>query len=171
MFHLQLHRSALGLRGFALMLVVLVATIAGAQQIQGIQIPVKKDHVTYIPDEQNLVAGRATVLTLHFTVQTGYHINSHTPHDASLIPTKIALVDGDGFTVQTVDFPKGKEYSFAFSPEEKLDVYTGDFALTVHLTAKPGSHTMKAALHYQACDSASCYPPRNLPIEVSFTAK
>jgi hypothetical protein len=30
---------------------------------------------------------------------------------------------------------------------------------------------LDGSLRYQACDSAACYPPKTLPIQVVFTAK
>lgn len=153
------------------LLATLFAPLLTAQQIQGVQLPHKKDHVDFLPETQTIPALKPATLTLHFVVQNGFHINSHTPRGESLIPTKIAIEDSVGFNVKSVDFPRGTEYSFSFSPKEKLDVYTGDLVLTVHLTAKPGAHTLKGAFHYQACDSASCFPPRTLPVEASFTAK
>jgi hypothetical protein len=39
------------------------------------------------------------------------------------------------------------------------------------VVATAGEHTIEGALHYQACDTAACYPPKNLPVQVAFTAK
>ncbi|MBS1814728.1 MAG: protein-disulfide reductase DsbD N-terminal domain-containing protein [Acidobacteria bacterium] len=142
---------------------------------QQIQLPKgilkKKPHVTFLADDQTVTAGRATTLALHFTIEPGFHINSHTPRALTLIPTKLAVQDDNTFTVKSVDFPRGHDYAFAASPNDKLDVYTGDFVLTAHLTAKRGPHTLKGLLHYQACDTASCYPPSTLPVELHFTAR
>jgi hypothetical protein len=68
-------------------------------------------------------------------------------------------------------YPAGKPYSFSFDPKEKVDVYAGDFTIKLPVVATPGDHTMDGALKYQACDNASCYPPRTLPVKVMFTAK
>ena len=88
-----------------------------------------------------------------------------------LIPTKIVVEDMPAGNVSDVEFPAGMPYSFSFEPNTKLDVYTGDFTLTAHLTSKPGQGTVKAALHYQACDAAACYPPKLLAVEQPFTAR
>jgi hypothetical protein len=37
--------------------------------------------------------------------------------------------------------------------------------------ATPGDHAIAATLRYQACDNASCYPPRSIPVNIVFTAK
>lgn len=130
-----------------------------------------RGHVQFAAEPQTIAAGKPTTLQLRFHVDPGFHINSHTPKSEMLIPTKIAVEDAPDMSVTGVDFPQGTLYSFSFEPKEKLDVYTGDVTLTVHLTAKPGAHTLKGALRYQACDSTACYPPKMLLVEQPFTAK
>jgi hypothetical protein len=71
----------------------------------------------------------------------------------------------------TVEFPAGTSYSLAADPSEKLDVYTGAFTVKLPVVAEPGEHTVDGTLRYQACDKAACYPPKNLPVRVVFTAK
>lgn len=150
-----------------------VARRAGAQAIDLSQParPAAKGHVNFAAEPQSIAANKPAVIALHFHVDPGFHINSHTPKSEMLIPTKLAVVDGDGVTVKDVDFPAGQPYSFSFEPKTKLDVYTGDVVLTAHVIAQPGTRSLKAALRYQACDSAACYPPKTLPVEQPFTAR
>lgn len=131
----------------------------------------KGGHVDFIADSQTVAANKPSTLALHFRVDPGFHINSHTPKSDMLIPTKLLVEDLNGATVTNVDFPAGTPYSFAFEPNTKLDVYTGDVSLTAHVQAKPGTYALKAALHYQACDQAACYPPKTLALEQPFTAR
>jgi DsbC/DsbD-like thiol-disulfide interchange protein len=147
----------------------IVRSDAGAQGMSA-NMP-KGGHVTFIADGQSIAAGRPATVALHFRVDPGFHINSHTPKSDMLIPTKILVEDMNGAEVSDVSFPVGTPYSFAFEPNTKLDVYTGEVTLTAHIKAKPGSYTLKAALHYQACDQAACYPPKTLPVEQPFFAK
>jgi DsbC/DsbD-like thiol-disulfide interchange protein len=130
-----------------------------------------KGHVDFVAEAQTVVANKPAVVKLRFRVDPGFHINSHAPKSDMLIPTKLLVEEGDGVTVSDVDFPAGTPYSFAFEPKQKLDVYTGEVTLTAHVKIAPGSHTMKGALHYQACDQAACYPPKTLPIEQPVSAK
>ncbi len=149
-----------------------ISAIRTSADAQSMSTPAPKGgHVTFIADGQSVAAGRPATLALHFRVDPGFHINSHTPKSDMLIPTKILVEDLNGAEVSDVSFPAGSPYSFAFEPNTKLDVYTGDVTLTAHVKAKPGTYTLKAALHYQACDQAACYPPKTLPIEQPFTAK
>lgn len=123
------------------------------------------------PEQWNLTARAPQTLELRFRVQDGYHINSHTPHEKSFIPTQLMLVDGDGVTVSSVDFPLGTDTSFSFAPKEKLSVYTGEVVLKAHLRVAAGSHLLQGALRYQACDANACMPPRKIPVAVSLLAK
>ena len=132
----------------------------------------EKSNVTFLfPEQVNIPAGRSTAVDLHFRVAPGLHINSHTPREKSFIPTNLAVVERNGLKVSSVDFPPGTDYSFAFSPNEKLSVYTSEFTLKAHITAQPGEHMLEGALRYQACDSNSCFPPKTIPVAVDVIAK
>lgn len=150
---------------------ILPLDTADAQTVNDGSTTKGKGHVNFIADAQSITANKPAAVALHFRVDPGFHINSHTPKSDMLIPTKILVEDMSGAEVSDVSFPAGTPYSFAFEPKTKLDVYTGDVTLTARLQAKPGTYTLKAALHYQACDQAACYPPKTLPVEQFFTAK
>jgi hypothetical protein len=144
-----------------------------AQSINaGASSPPKKGHVDFIADGQSVAANQPATVRLHFRVDPGFHINSHTPKSDVLIPTKLTVaMVGDDPEVTAVDFPVGEPFAFAFEPKQKLDVYQGDVVLTAHLKAKPGAHSIKAELYYQACDQAACYPPKKLSFEQPYTAR
>ena len=134
--------------------------------------PVKtKTYVTYDAEPQVVTAGKRAVLEMRFRVAGGYHVNSHTPKSELLIPTKLALQPAAGVKTEAAEYPAGTEFSFSFSPKDKLDVYAGDFTVKLPVIANAGSHEVDGTLRYQACDHAACYPPRNLPVQVIFTAK
>ena len=151
---------------------ILLATLASAQQ-GTLPAPAAKvkQYVTYVADEQNLAAGRKSVLTLQFRVVDGYHVNSHTPKSELLIPTNLTLQPDAGVKAAAAEYPAGTAYSFSFEPGEKLDVYTGSFTVKIPVVAQAGQHTIAGTLHYQACDNAACYPPKSLPVQLAVTAK
>ncbi len=130
-----------------------------------------KQTVVYTAEAQNIPAGKQSMVELHFKVLDGYHVNSHTPKSEFLIPTVLEPKAVSGVATGTAVYPPGREFSFAFSPEEKLDVYTGEFAVKLPITALAGEHTVAGSLRYQACDKAACYPPKTLPVEIPVTAK
>jgi Thiol:disulfide interchange protein DsbD, N-terminal len=123
------------------------------------------------PEQTEIAARKPQVVELHFKIQDGFHINSHTPHEKTLIPTQLMVVDGDGVNVTGVDFPPGTDTSFAFAPNQKVSVYTGSVTLRAHMTVAPGGHLLQGALRYQACDANACMPPRKIPVAVSLLAK
>jgi hypothetical protein len=130
-----------------------------------------KAYVTFVADSQTVPVGRRGVLELRFHVMTGFHVNSHTPKSPLLIPTVLTLQPADGVKADALEYPAGKVYSFSFDPGDKLDVYAGDFTVKLPVVAGAGAHTVEGTLKYQACDNASCYPPKTMPVKVEFTAR
>jgi hypothetical protein len=68
-----------------------------------------------------------------------------------------------------ITYPEGREMAFAFSPDDKLSVYSGTFLLDVVVrplaSVLPAKYAVHGQLKYQACDNAACYPPRQLPVD------
>lgn len=130
-----------------------------------------KSYVLFAAEPQAVAASKQAMLELRFQVVQGFHINSHTPKSKFLIPTTLSLQPATGVKPGLPVFPAGQLYSFAFDPTNKVDVYAGSFTVKLPVVATAGEHTIDATLKYQACDNASCYPPKTLPVKVLFTAK
>ncbi|MGA7351923.1 MAG: protein-disulfide reductase DsbD domain-containing protein [Acidobacteriaceae bacterium] len=128
--------------------------------------PTQLVHFLY-PQQVTLPAGKAATIELHFRINEGLHINSHEPRQKSLIRTELKEAEPAGVTIASVDFPDGVDYAFPADPTQKLSVYSGEFVLKMHLTAQRGTHLLDGELRYQACDTNTCFPPRNLPVAVS----
>jgi DsbC/DsbD-like thiol-disulfide interchange protein len=162
-------------RSLAVIVLATIASAGVAQQqpgdLSGAGAARAKSYVVYAAEPQSVPAGKKTVLELRFRVNEGFHVNSHTPKSELLIPTKLTFEPAAGVKAGEVEYPAGSEYSFASSPGEKLDVYTGTFSLKLPVQAAAGEHTVAGVLRYQACDHAACYPPKSLPVSVLFTAK
>src|SRR5437879_7063103 len=111
-----------------------------------------------------------TPVSVNFRVPKGYHINSNAPKSEFLIPTALKMDLPTDIALGKIDYPAGQDLTFPFSPDEKLNVYTGDFtiAVTVHplRSVVPGKYVMHGVLRYQACDNAACYPPKTLPVNL-----
>lgn len=152
---------------------LLTSAMATGQIVVPVQnnTPKATNTVVYDAEQQVIPAGKRSTVELHFKVLDGYHVNSHTPKSEFLIPTVLKAQPAGGVALGTPVYSAGHEFSFAFSPSDKLDVYSGDFVIKLPVTASAGSHLMDASLHYQACDHAACYPPKTLPIQIPFTAK
>ena len=114
-----------------------------------------------------------TMVDLNFRVASGFHINSNTPKSEFLIPTNLKMDLPTDIILGGIKYPAGQDLSFPFSPDEALNVYTGDFTIAVNVhplhSVVPGKYVMHGVLRYQACDNAQCFPPKTLP--VSFDVK
>ena len=109
-----------------------------------------------------------TIVQLNFRVASGFHINSNAPKDEFLIPTALKMDPPTDIVLGKIEYPEGKDLTFPFSPDQKLNVYSGDFTInvTVHPLSSvvPGKYVMHGLLRYQACDNAQCFPPKTLPV-------
>src|SRR5579862_2310179 len=158
---LQAHNSKL------IGLVIVLVTAASAQSV-------KPPSVSFAPVPL-VTAQRAkeTMVDLDFRVGSGFHINSNTPKSEFLIPTNLKMDLPTDIILGKIGYPPGKDLSFPFSPDEKLNVYSGDFTIAVAVhplhAVVPGKYVMHGVLRYQACDNAQCFPPKTLP--VSFDVK
>lgn len=118
-----------------------------------------------------------TKVSLNFRVVSGFHINSNTPNDEFLIPTALKMDLPTDIVLGRIEYPQGQDVSFPFSPDTKLNVYSGDFTISVMVhplsSVVPGKYRMHGVLRYQACDNAQCFPPKTLPVsfEVKVTKK
>ena len=140
--------------------------------IPGVSSAPQKQFVTSMNgDAMDVAAGKPAALELRFRVNSGLHVHSHKPSSEFYIPTELKLQPMAGVAVKSVEYPAGQTYSFAFDPKEKLNVYAGDFAVTALVTAAKGSYTLNGTLRYQACDNASCFPPRTLPVSFVVVAR
>jgi thiol:disulfide interchange protein DsbD len=102
-------------------------------------------------------------------IARGFHMNSHHPSDAYLIPTAITPQIPAGFQLGDIIYPEGHAQKFSFSPDKPLDVYSGSVTLKLRLltrTSAPlGGTAIPMILRYQACNDSTCLPPVKLPVE------
>jgi len=112
--------------------------------------------------------GKSATEPLSFRVSSGYHINSNRPKSEFLIPTTLKVDATTDIVIGKTTYPDGQDMSFPFAPDEKLNVYTGDFEVDVLVRplrdVQVGKYVVRGILKYQACDHAACYPPKQLPV-------
>lgn len=131
-----------------------------------------RQRVTLDSDKFTVSAGKPEWIELSFHVDPGFHINSHVPHDETLIPTSLKLTPSPRIRVFKDSYPPGLPLHLNVGAGETLSTYAGDFRVRVQvLAAEKGDATLAGTLHYQACDAASCYPPRDLPVTVVLNAQ
>lgn len=125
------------------------------------------------PEISTVYRGRPSTLQLTFRIPSGFHVNSNQPKQEYLKKTELKMDPPTDIAIEKLTYPPGEDRSFPFAPDDKLSVYTGDFAIGVTVrplkTVMPAKYAVHAVLNYQACDNAACYPPKHLP--VSFELK
>lgn len=130
----------------------------------------KKQHVELLTDSLQLTADKPQDIELRFRVEPGFHINSHTPKDELLIPTVLKL-DAGSLRVANEQYPPGSRFHLAVGSGEDLDVYQGNFHVLLRVEAPRGMSTVTGSLRYQACDNASCFPAKMLPVKIAVSAR
>ena len=131
---------------------------------------VKKQHVELLTDSLQITANKPQDVELRFRVGSGFHINSHTPKDELLIPTELKLHPGT-LRISDEQYPPGSRFHLPIGNGEDLDVYQNEFRVAIRLEAPRGVSTLTGMLRYQACDNASCFPPRTLPVKIAVNAR
>jgi hypothetical protein len=141
-----------------------------AQEIQLGDAPVAhRSHVEFLSSAAEVKAGEPQVVVLRFRVEDGFHINSHTPKDELLIPTAIRFNTGGEVKIVDEQYPKGSTFRLPVGSGETLDVYQGEFRVSVRVVVPKGPSTLVGVLKYQACDNAVCYPPKTMPVVMAVT--
>ena len=152
-----------------LLLTLVLAAAASPQDFSK-----RQPTIVYSPPELTSIhRGHLGGVVLHFRIPGGYHINSNQPHQEYLKKTELKVDAPTDIAIAGITYPAGEDRSFPFDPNEKLNVYTGDFTLKVLVrplgSVVPAKYAVHGMLKYQACDNAACYPPKQLP--VSFEIK
>ena len=131
---------------------VLLAALAAAQEslagpFANQDIPGRKTpSVSMAPSPVITVTrGRPNPVNLRFRVGSGFHVNSNQPKSEFLIPTVLKLSAPTDIVIGRVTYPAGTDMSFAFAPEDKLSVYTGEFPVVVDV--RPLAEVIPAQVH------------------------
>jgi Disulphide bond corrector protein DsbC len=157
----------------ALSTILALPLIAAAQiQLEGPDRAAqpKKQHVELLTDSLQLTANKPQDVELRFRVEPGFHINSHQPKDELLLPTVLKLEPGS-LRIANEQYPPGQHFRLQIGDGEDLDVYQGEFRVMLRVEAPKGAATLTGSLRYQACDTAACYPPKSLPVQIAVTAR
>jgi hypothetical protein len=151
-----------------LIALLLLVPVLRAQEIRfGDARPASRQHVELLTDSVEVKSGHSAVVELRFRVDPGFHINSHSPKDETLIPTVLKLSSG-GVDVVGMEYPAGAPFKLG---SDMLDVYQGEFRIRVRFVADPGETNLMGFLRYQACDNAACFPAKTLAVKVAVSGK
>ncbi len=110
--------------------------------------------------------GAKAPLSIELQVNRGFHVNSHTPNDELLLPTVVHLNPPQGIMIVNIQYPEGEQLALPFMGKDKLNVYSGNFAVTADVripsSAALGTLRVHGDVRYQACDNRQCFPPKPL---------
>ncbi len=112
--------------------------------------------------------GGNVVAVVHVKLEKNWHVQSNKPSDPNYIPTVLTLSPPPGVKPKTIKYPQGTSEKVQ-GLAKPLSVYDGDFQISVPLTLDGNAKlplTIPATLSYQACQGASCYPPKKLKLEI-----
>jgi len=114
-------------------------------------------------------AGDNVVAVVHVKLEKNWHVQSNKPSEPTFIPTVLTLAPTPGVKVTTIKYPEGKSEKVQ-GLAKPLSVYEEDFQINVLLALDARAKlplTIPAVLTYQACQGASCYPPKRLKLEIA----
>jgi thioredoxin:protein disulfide reductase len=115
------------------------------------------------------VAGTSTALTITLDIVDGLHINSHTPTQEFLIPTRVTFLAAEGIRFTEAVYPQPSLKKFSFS-DEPLSIYEGAIEITcqaqIATDAAPGLRRLQALVSYQGCNDKSCFAPQEDTVQV-----
>ncbi len=146
--------------------IALLASVVAAQDIpQATTLHVTAEPVPPV----TVAAGKPARVQMKFRVSPGYHINSNQPGSELLIPTVLHLSPPTDIGVGKITYPAGQPLTLAIAPDERLNVYSAEFAIAANVsatrTATPGKYEVHGFLKYQACNDRACFPPRQAPVD------
>lgn len=165
-----------------LVLFVILVVVGGGDRASSKAAAARSQDSSNLPNASAVVKPRAFVsfdsvprgsqfqVAVVVDIARGFHMNSHKPSDAYLIPTTLTAQVVPGIQLDDTIYPDGRSEKFSFSPDKPLNVYTGSVTLRLRLSASAnaalGPASLPLTLRYQACNDAACLPPVRVPVSV-----
>jgi len=117
--------------------------------------------------------GGNVVAVVQVKLEKAWHLQSNKPSEPNFIPTVLTLVPTPGVNATTIKYPEGKAEKVQ-GLAKPLSVYDGDFQISALLKLDANARlplTIPATLSYQACQGATCYPPKKLKIDIAVSGE
>jgi DsbC/DsbD-like thiol-disulfide interchange protein len=114
----------------------------------------------------------ALMLIVHVEIAPGWHINSDAPLDEFLVPTRVDAKE-EGREFGTPRYPRPERVHSAAMGGDML-LFSGAFDVNLPVLLKTASGKAgdsqnlprtRVTLKYQACDQATCFPPKEVSVE------
>jgi len=116
--------------------------------------------------------GSVIQLAIVATIEEGWHINSSSPPDKFMIPTRLNISAPEGIEIEKILYPEPEEKSIAIS-DSPLPLYQEEVTfgaiLRISDDFKSEAALITAVLEYQGCNDQSCLPPAESVSRIDFT--
>ena len=115
--------------------------------------------------------GMELKIAVKATIKVLWHINSNEPSEDYMIGTSVTTPEGGPFGLKEVFYPEPFELMLGFS-DSPMSVYEGEVfiggAISIPEDIELGEHRIPIHITYQACNDATCLPPRSVEKEILF---
>jgi len=149
---------------FVLLALLTLSISAEAQKKPGEAVSIGKVEI-----QADAKPGGNVVAIVHVKLEKAWHVQSNKPSEPNFIPTVLTLAPTPGVKVTAIKYPEGKTEKVQ-GLAKPLSVYDGDFQISALLTLDAKARlplTIPATLSYQACQGATCYPPKKLKFDIA----
>ncbi|MCD6379005.1 protein-disulfide reductase DsbD [bacterium] len=113
--------------------------------------------------------GSSGYIAITADITNGWHINSPSPPDAYLIPTRLKVTMPNGITVVNTLYPEAEEKMLEIS-DSPLPLYEGKVTFGIIFKVSedinPGNYKIAATLNYQGCNNMTCLQPADSRVEI-----
>jgi thioredoxin:protein disulfide reductase len=151
-------------RGSLIAAILLLIAVASPAQSDLPNSVIPQKPLVTLTGAINQRSGEEVRGTMSASIERGWHINSAHPLDSFAIPTALSF-DPATADLVSADYPQHTIKTFTFSGGSKLAVYEG--AIQIPFVARlKGANSLRASLHYQACNDTVCLPPRDATTEI-----
>lgn len=114
--------------------------------------------------------GMALRIAVKATIKAMWHINSSEPSEDYMIGTSVEIPEGGAFELKEVNYPEPFELMLGFA-DSPVSVYEGQVfiggVISIPEDVELGSHKIPIQITYQACNDATCLPPRSVKMDIS----
>ena len=148
-------------------LLVVLAALLGMGQTASRAVDVAP-----IVDSDGVPAGRVVRVAVKVELPAGFHVQSDTPRDPTLIATMLGIDPPPGIEALDVAYPASSDFAQEGSPQP-LSVFGRQFLIGARLRVAaaepPGEKRVPARLRYQMCDDKMCFKP--ISVDLTWTLR
>ena len=148
-------------------LLVVLAALLGMGQTASRAVDVAP-----IVESDGVHGGQVVRVGVKVALPAGFHVQSDTPRDPTLIATTLGIDAPSGIEALDVAYPASADFAQEGSPQP-LSVFGRQFVIGARLrvaaSEPPGEKHVPARLRYQMCDDKMCFKP--ISVDLTWTLR